>query len=239
MTNEEAVAQIRQHAEIAAQKHLNMSTEHKEWIAMIEKHQHKHHTETWDSKRHPGCLLTGTLLMNRVPGRFFIQAQGGKSGRDLAPRMANLSHQVHHLSFKSAEAKDHARDTVLPVGFEEMTHPMDGKVYATKHLHQAYHHYIKLVSTNSHFYKVLENSQLVYYAEDKIPEAKFVLDISAIAVHYRTSSRPWYDYLTSLLAIVGGTFTVVGLVDSLFYHAVLRSKRALFKRPPPPLRQAP
>jgi len=36
--------------------------------------------------------------------------------------------------------------------------------------------------------------------------------------------REWYKFLTTLCAIVGGVFTVAGIVDSIFYN-VLKMKR--------------
>jgi hypothetical protein len=31
------------------------------------------------------------------------------------------------------------------------------------------------------------------------------------------SGRKWYDYLTSLSAIIGGTFTTLGLIDAVLF----------------------
>ena len=45
-------------------------------------------------------------------------------------------------------------------------------------------------------------------------EAKFTYDLSPIAVSYENKYRAWYDYLTSLMAIIGGIFTVVGMLES-------------------------
>ncbi len=45
-------------------------------------------------------------------------------------------------------------------------------------------------------------------------EAKFSYDLSPFAVSYIRESRTWYDYLTGVLAIVGGAFTVIGMMNS-------------------------
>ncbi len=45
-------------------------------------------------------------------------------------------------------------------------------------------------------------------------EAKFSYDLSPIAVSYIRESRSWYDYLTGVLAIVGGAFTIIGMMNS-------------------------
>ena len=46
-----------------------------------------------------------------------------------------------------------------------------------------------------------------------VTEAKFSYDLSPIAVNYSRESRTWYDYLTGVLALIGGAFTVIGLLD--------------------------
>lgn len=46
---------------------------------------------------HPGCLMSGFLLVNRVPGNFHIEARS--KHHNLNPAMANISHVVNHLSF--------------------------------------------------------------------------------------------------------------------------------------------
>ena len=47
-------------------------------------------------------------------------------------------------------------------------------------------------------------------------EVKFSYDLSPITVSYLEVNRAWYDYLTGVLAIVGGVFTVFGMMDTGF-----------------------
>mmetsp|Transcript_8679 Transcript_8679/g.14006 ORF Transcript_8679/g.14006 Transcript_8679/m.14006 type:complete len:140 (-) Transcript_8679:212-631(-) len=112
--------------------------------------------------------------------------------------------------------------------------PMDMKVYPTSKFHQAYHHYIKVVSTHLNMgsstradpsndvnsitvYQMLEQSQIVFYDEVNVPEARFSYDMSPMSVVVQKEGRKWYDYLTSLCAIIGGTFTTLGLIDATLY----------------------
>ena len=54
-----------------------------------------------------------------------------------------------------------------------------------------------------------------------MPEAKFSYNLSPIAVHHRFEPKiHWYDYLTSLMAIVGGTFTVIGMLENSINVAI-------------------
>ena len=48
-------------------------------------------------KEHPGCMVSGYVLVNRVPGNFHLEARS--KTHNLNAAMTNLSHIVNHLSF--------------------------------------------------------------------------------------------------------------------------------------------
>lgn len=73
-------------------------------------------------------------------------------------------------------------------------------------------------------YQLLAQSQLSRYETDEVPEAKFSYDLSPVAISYRETSRKWYDYVTSIMAIIGGSFTVVGMMESTV-HSITSKKR--------------
>ena len=58
-----------------------------------------------------------------------------------------------------------------------------------------------------------------------LSEAKFTYDLSPIAVSYSLKTRHWYDYFTSVMAIIGGTFTVVGMIESGLYTISSKKRR--------------
>jgi ABC-type transporter Mla maintaining outer membrane lipid asymmetry permease subunit MlaE len=62
------------------------------------------------------------------------------------------------------------------------------------------------------------------YSDDDVPQAVFQYDLSPIAVSLQRKGKRWYEFLTSLCAIIGGTFTVVGLVSS-FLGIVFKPKK--------------
>ena len=47
-----------------------------------------------------------------------------------------------------------------------------------------------------------------------------------MAIAVSKKSRRWYDFVTNVCGIIGGTFTVIGLVDALL-HKVLKGKKQL------------
>lgn len=174
---------------------------------------------------YPGCQVSGHLMVNRVKGNFHIEAKS--TSHNINSAMANLSHTINHLSFgPTKKYLDESRFKRLikriPTEYQEFT-PMDGEDYDVTKFHQAYHHYIKVVSTHIFerytytLYQFLQQSQIVKYKADDVPEARFSYDISPMSVTVRSDGVKWYDYMTSLFAIIGGTFTTLGLIDASLY----------------------
>jgi hypothetical protein len=125
---------------------------------------------------------------------------------------------------------------VVPDNVKAKLSPMNANVYVTSDFHEAYHHYLKVITTDVEglstgrgrklkAYQLIQSSQLAMYRNDVVPEAKFIYDLSPIAVSYKKKGRHWYDYLTSLMAIIGGTFTVVGMMESGIHAAVSQTRR--------------
>ena len=216
------------------EKDEDLSDEEHEWAEKVKKKKQRLRN-SWVDAEHPGCQLSGHLLLDRVPGNFHIQARSAH--HDIVPHMTNVSHIVHHLSMGEPPAATMIKQgkVYVPPDAKKKLAPMDGNVYVTENLHEAYHHYLKTITTdveNLKFgrrdllaYQILHSSQLSFYNQDVVPEAKFIFDLSPISVSYRKTSRHWYDYITSVMAIVGGTFTVVGMLESSIHAVVSRKKR--------------
>lgn len=72
----------------------------------------------------------------------------------------------------------------LPPNAANKLTPMDGNVYVTHELHEAYHHYLKVITTNVpglsvgkreiKTYQILQSSQLSYYRNDQVPGKSMV-----------------------------------------------------------------
>jgi hypothetical protein len=125
-------------------------------------------------------------LLDRVPGNFHIQARSPHP--DLVPHLTNVSHVIHSLSFGEPIVKSLLHRGVSSGKFlvaddlqYKMT-SMDGNAYITYDLHEAYHHYLKVITTNVpgrtmvnrelKAYQIIQNSQLSIYRPDVVPEAK-------------------------------------------------------------------
>lgn len=56
-------------------------------------------------------------------------------------------------------------------------------------------------------------------ASDGLPSLNFEYDLSPLAIIHEEKRRPLYSYLTSLAALVGGSVTVLSLLDSVLHAA--------------------
>ena len=184
--------------------------------------------EEFNGEHHPGCQVSGHLMVNRVPGNLHMEAKSTNHAINSA--MTNLTHRVHHFSFGSPDGpgghlSDHLWQEFFPFYSDipkkyQHTNPMKEKYYPTYHFHEAFHHHLKVISMHMNsfhtkiLYQILEESQLVMYDVQNVPEIKFLWDMSPMSVNLvKETDKHWYDYITSLLAIIGGTYTTLGLIN--------------------------
>lgn len=151
---------------------------------------------------------------------------------DMQPLKAesfDLSHQINHLSFGHQYP-----GLVNPLDDTQKTQP--SSTYAAM-----FQYFVKIVPTiyESSDQKVIKTSQFSvtehFRSLEKdqaghshgLPGVFFMYDLSPIMVTVRENSMSFGHFLTSLCAIIGGVFTVAGIIDSLVYRgmASLSSKR--------------
>lgn len=210
-----------------------------EQVARMDAPTREAHEQRKENMRndHPGCLMSGFLLVNRVPGHFHIEARS--KYHNLNPPNTNMSHIVHHLSFGPALSRAALRRVEeVPNEYFSLksTKPIDDKRYVNDALHTAFHHHIKVVSTRLEVgarytgenailaYQMVETSQLMKFDEEAVPDARFTYDISPMSVVVNRKGKKWYEFITSICAIIGGTFTVVSLFNS-FLGVLFKAKR--------------
>jgi len=212
------------------------SLAHEEQLAKLPESQRQADKKEKDAMKsdNVGCMLSGFLLVNRVPGNFHIESRS--KHHNLNPVMANLSHVVNHLSFGPILSKEAANELErIPNSYFSMkkTHPIDDAVYTNEKFHQAVHHYIKVVgtllATNNPSdpvlaYQMIHASQIMQYTDDDVPEARFTYDIAPMSVLVKSKGKKLYEFVTSICAVIGGTFTVVGLFNG-FLSIIFKPKK--------------
>jgi hypothetical protein len=195
------------------------------WLTETIKNSHlistKHH-----AMFNEGCQVKGTLDVPRVPGHFHLQAEAFGSV-NLNPSLTNVSHVVNHLSFGDKNAKQWAQRNGVPKDLIGHISPLDAKFFVATRFHEAPQHYLKVVSTQIEgrkgvFYQMTHTDtvrKLSKQLKSAAPQARFSYDFSPMSVVVKNKQKRWYEFLTSLFAILGGTYTIVelcsGAVDTV------------------------
>lgn len=182
-----------------------------------------------------GCQVSGFVLVTKVPGSLIIAAKSSKHSMDMS--RTNMTHIMHHLSFGQKYEKYEMR--LLPSEVADNMHKLDDKEYLSTRKNQTHEHYVKIVGTTFQYldvgalqtYKYTTHSAK-YHGETRFPLVKFHYDLSPMNVIVTEKYKPFYQFITSMFAIIGGVFTVFGLMDSVVYNTerVVRKKLQLGKQ---------
>jgi hypothetical protein len=170
-----------------------------------------------------GCNLHGHFLVNKVagnfhfaPGRTFMRAH--TQIHDYTPyelEHFNTSHVIHSLGFGEYYPGIH--------------NPLDTTSKLVTDGSALYQYFVKVVPT---IYEYSDGRQIVsnQYSVTQhmrpkneqhphvVPGVFFMYDLSPIMVHIKEESRSFIHFLVSVCAIIGGVFTVSGLLDSMVFN---------------------
>jgi len=181
-----------------------------------------------------GCNAKGRLVVDRIPGHLELMAGGGDQALD--SKLTNVSHFVKHLSFSDPDDGRHHRKSWSGIPKHILTHvnPLDGQSFVTDSFHQSWIHDMKVVSTlgsrDQVIYQFLPNKRLSKVPVDVVPQAQFHYDFEPFSIWVQKDDKRWYDFFTSLLALLGGCFVMMRLMSKVSLAMVL-SLRHLFPKP--------
>mmetsp|Transcript_65027 Transcript_65027/g.127878 ORF Transcript_65027/g.127878 Transcript_65027/m.127878 type:complete len:471 (-) Transcript_65027:45-1457(-) len=183
-----------------------------------------------------GCQVHGTMQVPRVPGHFHLVA-APFGDMTVNPAITNVSHIVNHLSFGPRPTR--ATRSTVPAELMANVNPLDGRKFIVERFHEAPQHYLKVVSTHvegmrTPLYQMTHTDRVRKLKKDggdinRAPQARFVYDLSPMSIVVKTKSKRWYEFLTSLFAILGGAFTVVELTSGAVETVGTAVKEALGK----------
>jgi len=162
-----------------------------------------------------GCRLKGHIRAKRVPGEFHFEVLSGDSS--LVPSMTNVSHTVHSLIIVNDTKTFDQMKINLPSEVLSSMDPLAGMTFAPRYAHKSPQHFLQVVSTlmdsTDHLaYQMTAQSHIKPEVRTAVPQAKFGYSISPMTVVLRNTSKPFYSFLTALLSILGGMYTMVQLV---------------------------
>lgn len=184
-----------------------------------------------------GCQVYGRLSLGRSSGHFHIAPHQKMHDTKLQSNVFtlldllsftfdqfNVSHTVNSLSFG-----DH---------YPGIRSPLDGQTRALKDTHGMQQYFIKVVPTkyerldgtviSSNQYSVTEHmSHLAPGSGRGLPGVYFYYEVSPIQSYVQEKQRRLFPFLTSLCAIVGGAFSLMGMVELLLNLASRQAFRGM------------
>jgi len=163
------------------------------------------------------CRVKGYVEVSRVPGTLHLQALPLAHDKSLNLAYTNVSHTIHSFSFGHDAQRSHV---MLPGDHQRHARPLDGRSFTVDGFHQAPQHFIKVVHTRFEELGVRSYQQTHQWSVRSIPrkttpQAKFSYDLSPVEVVVRKAERRWYDFITSIFAIVGGAYTVMSMSSGM------------------------
>lgn len=166
-------------------------------------------------KDQEGCLFEARFQINKVPGNFHVSTHSV----DNQPGMYDFGHVIHELSFGSKIKK------ISSKGIGSFNSLGDREKLDSNGL-ESYEYVMKIVPTT--YEDMGGNTLIAYqytyafrsYVRGRVPALWFRYDLNPIAVKYHETRPPLYHFLTTVCAIVGGTFTVAGIIDSMIFSSM-------------------
>ena len=176
------------------------------------------------------CKLKGSFLIDAVPGIIII------SSNVFAPtieklrkeNLYNLSmlHSIIQLNF----GENLERNKLLGFGYGayKLMNTLKNKQRNEDKLPMMYQYYLKIVPTKFRYYSGITYNKYQYTANyfseaspDRLPLLFFRYDISPITVEYKQSKMSFLTFLINVFAILGGVFTVAGIIDAIIHKSVV------------------
>jgi hypothetical protein len=202
---------------------------------------HIKHADLEAAPRAGGCNMAGFVLVKKVPGTLHFAARSESHTFDHS--WMNMSHVIHAFTFGSRPSvrKYQMLQKLHPAGLEtEWADKLHGQTHMSDHVQSTHEHYLQVVlttvkkrgaamATGYDAYEYTAHSHT--FLSDDIPSAKVTFDLSPIQILVEDSVKPLYHFLTTTCAIVGGVFTVAGILDAILYStAKMMQKSQLGKQ---------
>lgn len=164
-----------------------------------------------------GCRFEGQFTINKVPGNFHVSTHSATA----QPQNPDMSHFIHKLSFG---------DTLQVSNIHGAFNALGGADKLASNALASHDYILKIVPTVfedlsgkqrfSYQYTVANKEYVAYSHTGRIiPAIWFRYDLSPITVKYTERRQPMYRFITTVCAIIGGTFTVAGILDSCIFTA--------------------
>ncbi|KAG2456101.1 ERGI1 protein, partial [Polypterus senegalus] len=164
-----------------------------------------------------GCRFEGKFSINKVPGNFHVSTHSATA----QPQNPDMTHIIHKLTFGDKLKVDNVQGAFNALaGADRLaSNPLASHDYILKIVPTVYED-MGGKQRFSYQYTVANKEYVAYSHTGRIiPAIWFRYDLSPITVKYTERRQPVYRFITTVCAIIGGTFTVAGIIDSCVFTA--------------------
>lgn len=166
-----------------------------------------------------GCRVKAHFVINRVPGNFHISTHSAED----QPDVIDMTHRINELHFGNV--------TTHVLGLTGSFTSLKNISHDESQPHNTHEYFLKIVPSHvedgggnkiHQAYQYTYAHRQVYqmgHGNPNIPVIIFRHDLNPISVRYILRRKPLYSFLTTICAIIGGTFTVAGIFDSMIFSA--------------------
>ncbi|XP_013383276.1 endoplasmic reticulum-Golgi intermediate compartment protein 1-like [Lingula anatina] len=172
-----------------------------------------------------GCRFKASFNINKVPGNFHISTHASQ----VQPDSPNMNHIIHSLVFGDTKGKhSHLPGSFNPLKDVEKqdANPLSSHDYFLKIVPSIFETVGGKISYPYQYTYAYRDYLQYGHGHRVLPAIWFRIDLSPITVKYTEKRKPFYSFLTMICAILGGTFTVAGIIDSLIFTAAEIFKKA-------------
>lgn len=174
-----------------------------------------------------GCQVAGGISVDKGTGGNIHMVMGNTIEKD--------GKRYHEFKIEQLEDGFNTSHVINRLDFGEqvpgMSSPLEGMTKTALTGAWMYHYYISLVPTLfegraktvfTHQYAATETSKNVMPTPTAklqgLPGVFFVYDFTPFVVQKAEKAVPMSNFLTSVCAIIGGVFTVAGIIDAMLYR---------------------
>ena len=206
--------------------HIDLPAHHME--KALDDHEHAKTVTT-----SPGCRLNGFVMVNKVPGTIHIHQSSDFHTFD--HENVNMTHFVHKFKFGHdlTKAQLNVVERRKKENEQKGRSKLQDRLFVSDKGNLTHEHYLQVVKTNlvplkkkgkSAIYEYTAHAHK-YESKKDTPSTRIAFDFSPIQVTVRESRKELYHFVTTLCAIIGGVFTVAGMLDSTLFSVSRMMKK--------------
>eukprot|EP00928_Gymnodinium_smaydae_P063182 TRINITY_DN46849_c0_g1_i1.p1 TRINITY_DN46849_c0_g1~~TRINITY_DN46849_c0_g1_i1.p1 ORF type:complete len:348 (+),score=68.75 TRINITY_DN46849_c0_g1_i1:183-1226(+) len=182
-----------------------------------------------------GCRVVGHVRVNKVPGNVHLSTYSHSylfGSLYQETRNLNVTHRINHISFGVDSDIGYIKDNFKGTG---IVSPLDGLLQVQPEKKQTgrfdesaiYEYYTKVVPTTYvpmdrpplHVYQFTANTNTIH--NQQMPSLYIRYDFSPVTVRYREKQESTSHFLVQICAVIGGVFTVAGIVDAFVHKSIV------------------